>query len=180
MLKIDFNNTSKSPIKKSFLEKIARDTIARSGILDLQKNRQVQVYNLNRRFDRQSKIYKTCEAGQRPASARNARKYNISLSFADVSEEEIKRLNKTYRKKNAPTDVLSFPEHEGRGAIYRALKSHNTLFLGEIVLCYNDIAKYCKKNKLVLRQELSKVVAHGVLHLLGFRHGKKMFRIQNH
>ena len=171
MVKIDFNNKSKSPLKKSFLEKIAAETIRRA-------------------FPKRS--------------FGPARSFALVIvSFASVSEKEIKELNKKYRKKNAPTDVLSFPEYESRGAINHALrlndkikrdrlsagrdksrpckkagKDSNMLFLGEVILCYNDIAKYCKKNKLVLKQELSKVVAHGVLHLLGFRHGKEMDKIQ--
>jgi probable rRNA maturation factor len=149
MLKTDFNNASKSQIKKSFLEKIARETVRKSGILDLDGK-------------------------------------NISLSFASVSEEEMKKINKKYRRKNAPTDVLSFPEFKNK----KEIKNHlilnpspykgegNLLFLGEIILCYNNIEKYCQKNKIDLEKEMAKVVSHGVLHLLGFRHGKKMYNMQ--
>ena len=140
MLKIDFNNVSKCPIKKIFLEKITLKTIKRSGVLSVDGK-------------------------------------DIFLSFASVSEEEMKRLNKKFRKKNEPTDVLSFFEYGSRNEIKKNVDKN--MFLGEIILCYNDIAKYCKKNKLVLKQELSKVVAHGVLHLLGFRHGAEMFKLQN-
>ncbi|HRZ95899.1 MAG TPA: rRNA maturation RNase YbeY [Candidatus Moranbacteria bacterium] len=139
MLKVEFNNLSKSPIRKIFLEKIAGETIIKSGVLD-------------------------------------AKKKEISISFADVGEEKIKNLNKNFRKKNSPTDVLTFAEYGNQGEIKKIVDKK--IFLGEIILCYNDIAKYCKKNKLVLEKELAKVVSHGVLHLLGFRHGKKMYKIQ--
>ena len=145
------------------MEKIARVTIAKSGLV---------------KFGRK----------------------NISISFANVSEEEIKRLNKLYRKKNAPTDVLSFAEFtplniplrgvSAKGGEFNRVKNkkeiekgknknHESLFLGEIVLCYNDIVKYSKEYKLDKEKELAKAISHGVLHLLGFRHGKKMFEIQN-
>ena len=143
MIEIDFNNISKSPIKKSFLEKIVWETIARSGVLGLRKKK-------------------------------------ISLSFACVSEEEMKKLNKDYRRNNMPTDVLSFAEFKNQKEIRKYFsKKEQPIFFGEIILCYNDIAKYCKKNKLNLKKETAKVISHGVLHLLGFRHGKKMFEIQN-
>lgn len=158
MVEIELSNTAKSPIEKKLLEKIAGETIARSGILDL-------------------------------------RKKNISISFANVSEKEMQRLNRTYRKKNTPTDVLTFAEFENKKEIKRELqgadapmgrlygrgnKNPDALFLGEIVLCYNNIAEYSKRNRLDLEWEFWEVAAHGVLHLLGFRHGKKMFEIQNH
>lgn len=106
---------------------------------------------------------------------------NITLSIALVSTREIKRLNKTYRKINAVTDVLSFAEFKSAAAIKKAVdKSMDTaVFLGELVLCYTDIKEYACKNKIGLQKELANVVSHGVLHLLGMKHGKKMFAIQN-
>lgn len=143
MIEIDFNNISKSPIKKSFLEKIVLKTIARSGVLEFEEKK-------------------------------------ISLSFACVSKEEMKNLNKNYRKKNMPTDVLSFAEFKNQKEIRKYFsKKRELAFLGEIILCYNDIADYCRKNKLDIKKETAKVISHGILHLLGFRHGKKMFKIQD-
>lgn len=139
MITIDFNNLSQSPIQKKFLEKVALETIKKSGFLD-------------------------------------ASKKNILLSFAAVSKEEIKNLNKDYRKKNKSTDVLAFAEYGNQNELKKVVDKN--VFLGEIVLCYNDIADYSKKYKLDLKRELQKVVSHGVLHLLGFRHGKKMYKIQ--
>ena len=60
-----------------------------------------------------------------------------------------------------------------------AEKLDGELFLGELILCYDDIKEYAENESLELKEELSKVVAHGILHLLGFEHGEKMFAIQN-
>jgi probable rRNA maturation factor len=139
MIEIEFNNVSKSPIKKRFLEKITKKTITRICPLELGKK-------------------------------------NISLSFASVSEKKMRALNKAYRRKNLPTDVLSFPEYKNKSEIKKVVDKK--VFLGEIILCYNNIEKYCQKNKMDLKKEMAQVVSHGVLHLLGFRHGKKMFEIQ--
>lgn len=101
---------------------------------------------------------------------------NISLSVALVAPAEIKSLNRRYRRKNAVTDVLSFAEYEN----IRALKKEREkkIFLGELILCYDDIKAYAQKEKLALKKELATVISHGVLHLLGFDHGQKMFAIQ--
>lgn len=108
---------------------------------------------------------------------------NISISIAVVDEKEIKRLNRVYRRKNETTDILSFPEYKNAQGLKSAVdnlsrRPAGEIFLGELVLCYNDIRKYAKKENLNLKNELTGVVAHGVLHLLGLRHGQKMFSIQ--
>lgn len=103
-------------------------------------------------------------------------KKKISVSIALVSEKEIKNLNKIYRKKNAVTDVLSFAEYKNTAEIKEDKKAG--IFLGELILCYNDIKKFSQKNKINFNEELAGVVSHGLLHLLGMDHGKKMFAIQ--
>ncbi|MFA6974092.1 MAG: rRNA maturation RNase YbeY [Parcubacteria group bacterium] len=101
---------------------------------------------------------------------------DISISLALVSPEEIQKLNKEYRQKDDVTDILSFPEYENLAQIKDAVD--NELFLGELILCYDDIEEYARKENIALDQELANVVSHGVLHLLGFTHGEKMFGLQ--
>ncbi len=104
----------------------------------------------------------------------------FELSLALVSEEEIKTLNRQYRKKNAATDVLSFAEYEGRQALLlENLKTQGSeTFLGELIIC----PAYVKKNALedgeTFDYAMTYIVSHGILHLLGFRHGEKMFALQ--
>jgi len=102
---------------------------------------------------------------------------NISFSVALVSEEEMQKLNKEHRQRDSVTDILSFYEYE----TIEEIKSitEKDLFLGELILCYDDIDKYASEQGVELQNELVGVVAHGVLHLLGFAHGEKMFGIQD-
>jgi probable rRNA maturation factor len=100
----------------------------------------------------------------------------ITISVAFISEKEIKEINRIYRKKNSVTDVLSFAEYPSARAIRDDRSSE--IVLGEIILCYTYIADYCKKRSLPLKEGITSVISHGVLHLLGFKHGKKMFAIQ--
>lgn len=103
-------------------------------------------------------------------------KKNISVSLAVVDKKEIRRLNRIYRKKNKTTDVLSFAEYKKKADLKKI--TSRDIFLGELVACFEDIKNYTRKNRLNSEKELIKVLVHGTLHLLGFKHGKKMFNIQ--
>lgn len=104
-------------------------------------------------------------------------KKNFYLSIALIGVSRIKKLNKKYLKRDYPTDVLVFPETEG------CLKINN---LGEIIICPQVVKKNAKKFKLTFKKELSKVLIHGILHLLGYDHEKsrkeaeKMERRENY
>lgn len=103
-------------------------------------------------------------------------KKNIIISVAVVGEGEMRRLNNQYRHKDSVTDVLSFAEFE-KTANIKEVKDKE-IYLGELTLCHEDIKKYARAEKKDLKKELAAVCAHGVLHLLGLRHGKKMFALQ--
>ena len=81
----------------------------------------------------------------------------ISLAFVD--KEEIKKLNKKFRKKNKPTDVLSFALSEDG-------------YLGEIIICPDIVKENAKKYKSSIKKEIMKVFIHGISHLLGYDHEK--------
>lgn len=106
-------------------------------------------------------------------------KKSLSLSLAWVSEIEIRKINKQYRKKDKATDVLSFCEFED--AVQLKNSAESELFLGELILCYNYIKESASEctSEIELQKELARIIAHGVLHLLGFFHGKKMFALQD-
>ena len=111
------------------------------------------------------------------------KKKTISVSLAIVPKKEIKKLNKIYRKKDQVTDVLSFAEYKNIGAIKKAVDKppkgeSGEIFLGELILCYDDIKEYAKKRGLALKKEMANVVSHGILHLVGMKHGKEMFALQ--
>ncbi|MCX6766028.1 MAG: rRNA maturation RNase YbeY [Candidatus Moranbacteria bacterium] len=101
----------------------------------------------------------------------------VSLSIALVAPLEIKKLNRIYRRKDSVTDILSFSEYRSAQELKKAVDKN--IFLGELVMCYTEIGNYSKKTGRGIKEELARVVSHGLLHLLGLRHGKKMFSIQN-
>lgn len=101
---------------------------------------------------------------------------DVSVSVALVSLDEIQKINKEYRKKDVPTDVLSFSNFE---SLSREEKKEKNIFLGEIILCCEYIKKSAKINDMSFSAELGYIFSHGILHLLGIRHGKEMFLIQD-
>lgn len=102
---------------------------------------------------------------------------NLAISVALVSESEMQKLNREHRHKDSVTDILSFFEYENIDEIKNVAEKE--IFLGELILCYDDIEKYAQAENIYLQQELANVTAHGVLHLLGFAHGETMFGIQD-
>ncbi|RZO98793.1 MAG: rRNA maturation RNase YbeY [Gammaproteobacteria bacterium] len=91
--------------------------------------------------------------------------HQLNLSF--VSSEEMKLLNKTYRNKDKPTNVLSFemPKNFPVG-------DEKTL-IGEIALCEEIIYEESKKYKKIFENRLKHMIIHGLLHLIGFDHVNK-------
>ena len=84
----------------------------------------------------------------------------VTLAF--VGTKTIKRLNRQFLKKNAPTDVLSFPLGE-RGA-------DGKFYLGDIAISVPQAFKQCFREKHGLERELEILTVHGFLHLLKFEH----------
>ena len=91
---------------------------------------------------------------------RKERKQNLDLSLVFLKELKMQELNRVYRGKNKPTNVLSFQEEE--------------LGLGELVLCLAVIRKDAKKYGITFKAELIRIFIHGLLHLVGYDHAKDL------
>ena len=92
----------------------------------------------------------------------NLKSDNVAIAF--VTDAEIARLNRTYRKKNKPTDVLSFPAQSS------AKRPNRNKFLGDIAIAPAVARRYAKKNGRSLQTEICVLILHGLLHLLGYDH----------
>jgi probable rRNA maturation factor len=79
-----------------------------------------------------------------------------------VDEDEIRELNRVWRGKDRPTDVLSFPS----GLIDPAGRRH----LGDIALCLPVAARQAARRRHTPRREALLLALHGLLHLLGYDH----------
>ena len=99
------------------------------------------------------------------------------LNVVFVNDTYIRSLNKTYRKKDEPTDVLSFSYLE-------APDFQKTQLIGEIYISVPTAKRQAKENKWTLLDELSKLFVHGFLHVFGHNHEsksdyKKMSKIES-
>lgn len=91
----------------------------------------------------------------------------ISLTFTD--NEKIHELNKEYRGKDAPTDVLSFPMFEN-GEIEYDDESDEPCAIGDIVISLEKAVEQAEEYGHSLERETAFLAVHSVLHLLGFDH----------
>ncbi len=84
---------------------------------------------------------------------------DYSLSLAFVSAKKSQEINKKYRKKDKPTNVLAFPLSP---------------LEGEILLCKEVIKKEAKNFEMTQKEFTLFLVIHGMLHLKGYDHGSEM------
>lgn len=91
---------------------------------------------------------------------------NADLDVSFVGDLAIQKLNKKFRKKDKPTDVLSFPLYEAKEA------RKGNLFLGDLVISLPTTQRQAKEYQKTFQEELYFLIVHGVLHLLGYDHEK--------
>lgn len=108
---------------------------------------------------------------ERVLSDHARRDSDVSIVFAD--DEFVRALNLGYRGKDRPTDVLAFPM-PGEGATQgEALDDHPETILGDVVISTDRAAAQARRFRRTEGREILKLVAHGVLHLLGHDHATR-------
>ncbi len=85
------------------------------------------------------------------------------LSVLLTDDREIQRLNREHRSKDRPTDVLAFPMAEN------ALDPQ--AILGDVVISLDTASRQARSRRRELDVEVRFLLAHGVLHLIGYDHG---------
>jgi probable rRNA maturation factor len=87
-----------------------------------------------------------------------------------TSGQELRRLNRQFRKQDHTTDVLSFPAGQANG------------FLGEIAISFPAARRQADEYGVRIEQEIEVLMLHGVLHLVGLDHetdGGRMARAES-
>lgn len=82
------------------------------------------------------------------------REGNINIIF--VTTDEIVRLNREYLNHDFPTDIITFNYNEGK------------LLSGDIFICHHVVANNAESEGVPFAVEISRVIIHGILHLVGF------------
>ncbi len=116
-----------------------------------------------------------------------ARADGAELSLVLVSDRRMRALNKRYRNKDRTTDVLAFPltpshpsgapialptamGREGEGVGGGAHHSSPTMLLGDVAISMETARRQASEFGHSLRDEVARLLVHGVLHLLGYDH----------
>jgi len=91
------------------------------------------------------------------------------LSILLTSDGGIQRLNREHRGKDRPTDVLSFPQNEFRRPLMPR-RGHDLAVLGDVIVSIDTAARQARGRRRPLLDEIRFLLAHGLLHLLGYDH----------
>jgi len=98
---------------------------------------------------------------------------DCEVSILLVDDEGIRELNKRYLRSDRPTDVLSFPMGWGVGkGISPEPTSHipHPVLLGDVVVSVERATHQAGMRGITLKEEMARLLVHGILHLLGFNH----------
>jgi probable rRNA maturation factor len=92
------------------------------------------------------------------------------LSVVVTDDREIRELNKVFRHRDRPTDVLAFAMREGEPLGAAAAASGSREMLGDVVVSVETARRQARQRRRPLDAEMRMLLAHGVLHLVGYDH----------
>lgn len=96
----------------------------------------------------------------------------LEASLVITSADKVQQLNREYRSKDEPTDVLAFDmvtDNQEKGVSF-ITPPDGVAHLGEIVISYPQAAKQAAELGHSVEEEVALLIVHGVLHLLGYDH----------
>lgn len=99
---------------------------------------------------------------------------SAELSLVITSQERVQQLNRTYRGRDEPTDVLAFSATEEAEGDFPPFINppDGVLHLGEVLISYPQAVAQAEEHQHSVKKEIAILVIHGVLHLLGYEHDK--------
>lgn len=96
---------------------------------------------------------------------------DFDLGIWLASNTTIHKYNREYRKKNKPTDILSFPYHTELKAGKRIkVKSEDDKNLGDLIIAPEYVMDDLPKWETTFEKHMQRLLAHGICHLLGYDH----------
>ncbi len=119
---------------------------------------------INLKTNKKLKLSKEIKSLIKKRASDTLKFFDFKSSILDIyitDDNEIKELNKHYRQKDKPTDVLSFNINEFIGDVY---------YLGEVVISYETAQRQALEYGVSLEEELTRLLVHGIVHLMGYDH----------
>ncbi len=92
---------------------------------------------------------------------------DCQLSVAVTTDDEIHALNRRYADEDKPTDVLSFSQEEGESFVAPPDEPRH---LGDVIISLETAERQASEAGHDLDAEMAHLLAHGILHLLGYDH----------
>ncbi len=99
-----------------------------------------------------------------------SRNFTVEISVKLSGNEEVQALNKAYRGKDKPTNVLSFPQVQPDLLETLSNTDDGEALLGDIILALETCRSEAIAKDIPLSRHVSHLVVHGSLHLLGYDH----------
>jgi probable rRNA maturation factor len=100
---------------------------------------------------------------------------NVEISLVITGQERIQELNRDYRGKDQPTDVLSFSMSEQKvedDPVAFIAPPDDLIHLGEVIISYPQALIQAEESQHSIKKELAALIVHGVLHIHGYDHEK--------
>jgi probable rRNA maturation factor len=98
---------------------------------------------------------------------------SCELSLVLTGDSAIQELNRTFRGKDRPTDVLSFPQFDNIAALQSSRRSESIpIPLGDVVISIDTATRQAEQLGVTPGSRMLTLLIHGLLHLLGYDHEK--------
>lgn len=117
---------------------------------------------INKQRRRHLQMDRWRDVAERALAALGTSDAGVTIAF--VSDRSIQELNRRFREKNRPTDVLSFPSEQ---APFEINQGRN---LGDIVISVERAAAQAAEHGMEFEDEISQLILHGLIHLHGYDH----------
>jgi probable rRNA maturation factor len=95
------------------------------------------------------------------------------INLVLANDKLLRQLNRRFRKKNKPTNVLSFAAHTPKD-LKKLGKMQDDLYLGDIVISFERVLKEAKDQEKTFKNHAAHLIIHGLLHLCGYDHEESL------
>ncbi len=111
-----------------------------------------------------------CDAAE--SELKLPRRHRAEVGIVLIGESAMRTLNRKRRKKDASTDVLSFPLH------MKPISGYTELLLGDLFICPKVVRAKAEESGTSVRERMTWTVLHGLFHLAGYDHTAMQAREQ--
>lgn len=95
---------------------------------------------------------------------------SVEISIRLTDDAEVHQLNRDFRGKDKPTNVLSFPQYDPDELAALANTDDGEILIGDIVLARETCAREAAEKSISMTDHATHLIVHGALHLVGYDH----------